>query len=206
MLKVGRYNNFKVVKGTNRGWYIEEAGETLFVPKKTLPAGTQVGYRVKLFVYNKGKDQIRATKALPLAQLDEFAYLRVKEVAPFGIFLDWGIDKDLFVPKRFLKKETQPGDSVVVRLIPDEESRSVIASCLLDDYILDKPGKELKVNQQANILIYAIKDLGFRVIINNKYKGMLYKDDNSHKIHFGEKRQGYISKIRPDGLIDVSLE
>ncbi len=206
MLKVGQYNNFRVVQGTNRGWYIEEAGEKLFIPKRELPPGTIVGHRVKLFVYNKGKGEIRATSAVPYAQVNQFAYLKVKDVASFGMFLDWGIDKDLFVPNRFMKDKPEPGTSLIVRLVLDEQDRSVIGSCLLDDYLEEKPGKELKKNQQARLLICGIKDIGFRVIINDKYRGLLYRDENADSIRFGDKKQGYIRKIRSDGLIDVSLD
>jgi uncharacterized protein len=205
MLKVGAYNSFRVVKGTNRGWHIEAEGESLFVPKRELPTGTIVGHKVKLFVYNKGKGEIRATSQIPYAQVNQFAYLRVKDVTSFGMFMSWGIDKDLFVPNRFIKEKPEAGTSHIVRLFLDESERSVIGSCLLDDYIQEKPGKELKRNQQARLLICGIKDIGFRVIINDRYRGLLYKPENADSIRYGEKKQGYIRKIRHDGLIDVSL-
>lgn len=205
-MRIGAYNHFKVVQGTNRGWYIEAYGKKLFVPKKELPPGTKVGYIVKLFVYNKGKDEIRATSAIPYTQVNEFAYLKVKEATDFGAFLDWGIPKDLFVPRRYLKEGVKQGESIIVRVVPDGESKQVIGSCQIDDYIQERPGKELKVNQQANLIICGIKDIGMKVIINNKYRGMLYKDEVTPSIKYGQKLQGYIKKIRPDGLIDVSLK
>jgi predicted RNA-binding protein (virulence factor B family) len=205
MLKIGSYNNFKVVKGTNRGWHIEAEGESLFVPKKELPPATIEGHRVKLFVYNKGRDEIRATSAVPYAQVDQFAYLKVKEITDFGLFMDWGIDKDIFVPRRFVPQKPEVGSSHVVRLLLDDDKRSIIGSFKIDDYLLTEPGPELREKQQARLLICGIKDIGFRVIINDKYKGMLYKDENSHLIHYGDTKQGYILKIRRDGLIDVCL-
>ncbi|MDC7223401.1 MAG: S1-like domain-containing RNA-binding protein [Spirochaetales bacterium] len=205
MLKIGTYNNFRVVKSTSRGWHLEGGEEQLFVPKRELPPGTIVGHKVKLFVYNKGKGEIRATSRIPYAQVDQFAYLKVKDVTSFGMFMDWGIDKDIFVPNRFIKEKPDAGTSHIIRLFLDEAERSVIGSCLLDDFIQEKPGKELKRNQQARLLICGIKDIGFRVIINDKYRGMLYRDEQADSIRYGDKKQGYIKKIRRDGLIDVSL-
>ncbi|MBN2628640.1 MAG: hypothetical protein JXA95_18400 [Spirochaetales bacterium] len=205
MLKIGAYNNFRVVKGTNRGWHIEEGGETLFIPKKELPPTTIVGHRVKLFVYNKGKGEIRATSAIPYAQVDQFAYLKVKDVTRFGIFMDWGIEKDLFVPSRFIKEEVEQGKSYIVRLFLDEMERSVIGSLDWENFLLTEPGKELKRNQQARLLVCGIKDIGFPVIINDKYRGLIYRDENADSIRYGERKQGYIKKIRGDGRIDVSL-
>lgn len=206
MLRIAAFNHFDVVQSTNRGWYIEGEGEKLFVPKKELSPKIQVGHRVKLFVYNKGNDTIRATSAPPYGILNEFAYLKVKEVAKFGVFLEWGIPKDLFVPRRNLKNEPKTGDYIIVRIIPDGESRQVVGTALIDDYLLEKPGKELKVNQQAKLMICGIKDIGMKVIVNNKYRGMLYKDEVTDKIRYGQTLQGYIKKIRPDGLIDVTLK
>ncbi len=205
MLRIGDYNNFLVTRGTNRGWHIEAQGEELFIPKKELPPTTLEGHRVKLFVFNKGKGEIRATSAIPYALVDQFAYLKVKDVTKFGLFMDWGIDKDLFVPSRFVKEEAVAGKSYIVRLFLDEKERSVIGSCLWESFLLEKPGKELKVNQQARLLVCGIKDIGFRVIINDKYRGLLYRDEKADTIRYGEKRQGYIRKLRSDGLIDVSL-
>lgn len=210
MLKVGQYNNFLITKGTSRGWHIESEGETLFIPKRELPPTAQEGHRVKLFVFNKGRDEIRATSQVPYAQVNQFAYLRIKEKTDFGLFMDWGIDKDLFVPRRFVpesyRQPVEKGTSHIVRLIPDEDQRGVIGTFMLDDYLTDKAGKELKPNQQARLLISGIKEMGFRVIINDKYRGMLYKPENADKIRYGQKVQGYINKIRPDGKINVSLE
>lgn len=209
MLKVGEYNNFLVVKKTSRGYHIESDGESLFIPKRELPPQTVEGHRVKLFVYNKGRDDVRATSQVPYASVGQFAYLKIKEVTQFGLFLDWGLDKDLFVPKRFVPErlgKPKAGTSHVVRLLLDDDGRHVIGSLLIDDYLLDKPGKELKPKQQARILICGIKDIGFKVIVNDKYRGMLYRDERADEIRYGEKRQAYIRKIRPDGRVDVSLD
>jgi len=206
MIRVGTYNNFEVIRKTNRGWYIKEGDEELFVPKKELSPKIQVGHRVKLFVFNKGRNELRATSATPLGLLNEFCYLKVKEVTHFGMFMEWGVPKDLFVPQRYMEEKPQPGDWLIVKIIPDDESRQVLGTCLLDEHLQERPGKELKRNQQAALLICGIKDIGMKVIINNRYRGMLYKDEVTPKIRYGQKLQGYIKNIRPDGKIDVTLK
>ena len=137
--------------------------------------------------------------------MGEFASLEVKSVTDFGIFLDWGIKKDLFVPKALLRKDLQAGEMAIVCLIPDFDGIGVIGSCQIDEF-LDKEVKGLKEKQKAELLVFGISDLGYRVIVANRYKGLLYRNEVFEELQIGDIRKGYIKKIREDGLIDASLQ
>ena len=193
--------------GGKRAQYriLTKNGQQILIPVWELPENSKTGDSLEVFVYLDGKDGLKATTAKAHAQLGDFAALEVKSVTDFGIFLDWGIKKDLFVPKALLRKDLEKGDMAVVCLIPDFDGIGVIGSCQIDEYFEEgKP--DLKEGSKADLLIFGISELGFRVIVNNRYKGLLYRNEVFEPLQIGDRRKGYIKKIRPDNLIDAALQ
>nr|WP_282706957.1 S1-like domain-containing RNA-binding protein [Natroniella acetigena] len=140
----------------------------------------------------------------PKAKVGEFAYLKVKDVNRVGAFLDWGLEKDLFVPFAEQEGKMKEGKSYVVGVFLDQQTDRITASQRLDKFI-EQEQIELSEGDEVELLIYRFTDLGVKVIINNKYYGLIYNDDLYRELEVGQETTGYIKKIREDNKIDVSL-
>ena len=219
MIIIGKINKLKISQIKGKKCFLdggEEYGE-IFVRARDLPKGTLTGSIIDVFIYSSN-DGIHATVKKPYAQLGEFAYMEVVSVSEFGAFLDWGIDKDLFLPRRYFKSstaatwrgkgktETLPstGDRLLVRVIEDPSSNGVIATTEISKYIETK-AEGLEQNDEADMLVYKFTSLGANVIINNKYRGIIYQNEIFSPLEKGDKFTGYIKKLRDDGRIDASL-
>ena len=137
--------------------------------------------------------------------MGDFAYLEVKWVNEYGAFLGWGLMKDIFCPFREQKKRMVLGNSYIVHIHIDEESYRIVASAKIERY-LNEDHPHYKHGDEVDLLIWQKTDLGFKVIIDNQYPGLLYQDQIFQYIHTGDKMKGYIGRVRPDGKIDVTLQ
>lgn len=228
-VKLGDYNTLKMVKVAERpnphsfggketfGIFLDggKAGEIL-MPQKYVPKGVKEGDEIRCFVYLDQDERPIATLEVPLARVNDFAYLKVNWVNEHGAFLNWGVMKDVFCPFREQKKRMEIGDSYVVHLYIDEESYRIAASAKIDRFITDF-NDESEDQRQAlfekqkkgipvDLLIWQKTDLGFKVIVENRYAGLIYQDQIFQYVHTGDRLQGYIQNIRPDGKLDVSLQ
>ncbi len=177
----------------------------ILVPKRDLPAETRPGDRLKLFVFNDSKEVLGATTAIPLAKVGEFAPMVVKDVTSFGAFLDWGIAKDLFVPRKYWDRPLHKGETAVVYLKLDYEQSGVMGSCMLDQFFSNDT-TSLVPNQKVSLLIFSESRLGFEAVIDNTYRGLLYHDEIFETVKVGDRKTGFIKKIREDGQIDAALQ
>ena len=163
-----------------------------------------IGDTIDVFVYNDSEDRPIATTETPYAQVGEFALLRVKAVNSIGAFLDWGLMKDLLVPFREQRMRMIAGRSYIVYVYVDDESKRIVASAKLDKF-LDNKIPEYKFRKKADILIVKRTDLGFKVIVDNLFSGMIYHDEIYQDINIGEHYTAFIKNVRPDGKIDLKL-
>lgn len=205
-MKLGDYNKLTVVKSVDFGLYLDggKAGEIL-LPQRYVPEGTQVGDELRVFIYLDQEERIIATTEEPLAKVGDFAFLEVKWINEYGAFLDWGLMKDLFCPFREQKKKMEIGDSYIVHVHIDEESYRIVASAKVDKY-LNKEQCTLTQGEEVDLLVWQKTELGFKVIINNEYGGLVYEDQVFQHLQTGDRVKGYIHTIRPDGKIDVTLQ
>ncbi len=197
---------YDCIIGGSRGPFriLKKDGWEILMPAYEMPDDVRTGDTLKVFVFMDGKDLLKATIIKPRAKVGEFAALKVKSCTKFGIFLDWGIKKDLFVPVRKLRGELKEGDLAVVQLVPDDDGMGVIGNGLMEGCFSNDLSR-LKENQKVSLLVFGLSNLGFRVIIDNKYQGLLYRNEVFEELRIGDLRQGYIKKIREDGRIDASL-
>lgn len=205
MIELGKTNILKVTKRVDFGLYLDggrKVGEIL-LPAKYVPEGVQVGDELEVFVYLDQEERIIATTEKPLAQVGDFAYLEVAWVNNFGAFLHWGLMKDLFVPFREQKMKMQKGNSYIVHVHLDEESYRIMASAKVDRY-LEMP-YDLRVGQQVDVLVWQKTSLGLKVIVENRYAGLLYDDEVFSDLRTGDRTKAYISQIRRDGKLDLRL-
>ena len=209
-MEIGNYNRGKIVLLTEKACFIDLGGEEdVFLPPFEVTDGAEKGDEIEVFVYSTSSDEIRATTVKPYAVKGEFASLEVTDVTTFGMFLDWGLQKDLFVPTRNIRTELKPGDMAVVKIIDDYTEKGVIGTCRFEDQfepIPDDAAKSLKINKKVELIVFGFSRLGTRVIVEGKYSGMLYQNEIFENLRIGERYTGYIKKVRDDGLIDAALQ
>lgn len=206
MLKIGKINKLTVVDELPFGFYLEsEAEEKVLLPNACAPKGCKVGDEVEAFIYHDSDDRIIATTEKPLAMLEDVAFLKAKSITKVGTFLDWGLAKDLLVPFNEQDKPMEEGLGYVVYVFQDEETGRLAASTMLRRY-LHEDGDGLWPKQQVKLQIYGRSDMGYKVVIDDTYLGLLFRDEAFRKFRIGEITTGYIKRIREDNKIDVCLQ
>lgn len=205
MADIGRYNTLTVIENSVHGLYLDGGPHgKILMPKKYLLPKMVIGSEVKVFVYNDSEDRLVATTEMPYTQAGEFAYLEVVSINPnVGAFLDWGLGKDLLLPYREQGDiQFQVGDGVVVAVYVDSYTNRVVASTRLHNHLpSEKPNYE--ANEPVQVLIYGDSPLGFKAIINKRYRGLLYYEETSDRLEPGDQFTGYIKKVHNDGKIDL---
>lgn len=206
-VKVGRINVLRVIKRLPFGAYLVAGSEKeeILLPKRYEPENCNVDDLLKVFIYFDSEDRIIATTEIPLAQVDECAYLKVVDVNQVGAFMDMGLMKDLFVP--FAEQETrmEVGESYVVHLYLDEHSGRIMASSKLDKFLLEETHYH-KADQAVELVIFAQTELGFKAAIGSTYQGLLFNNEVYQPLKIGDKVNGYIKNIREDKKIDLTLQ
>ena len=205
-IKLGKYNQLEVVKEVDFGVYLngDEDGEIL-LPKRYVPEGTKPGDILNVIIYLDMEERLVATTLQPYVQVGEFACLEVAWVNQFGAFLNWGLMKDLFVPFREQKMKMQKGKRYVVYVHLDEESYRIVASAKVEHFLsTEKP--DYQPGQEVEVLVWQRTELGYKVIVENKFSGMLYHNEIFQPLEVGMRLTAFIKQVRPDGKIDLVLQ
>lgn len=204
---IGSFNTLQVVKRVAFGLYLdgEEMGKIL-LPNRYVPDNAQIGDYLNVFVYTDGEDRPIATTLEPLAKVGDFAFMQVKSVASVGAFLEWGIMKDLLVPYSEQTVSLKEGQKVLVYVYLDSKSKRVVASAKWEKFTEKEDFSEIAEGDEVQVLVASVTDLGYKVLINQRYTGLIYKNEVFSKINIGDSLTAYISKIRLDGKIDVRLK
>lgn len=204
MIQIGEYNNLEVAREVEFGVYLTDGTDDILLPGKYVPKNTIVGDVLDVFVYTDSEDRPIATTLKPKAAVGEFAYLDVKDVTDIGAFLDWGLEKDLFVPFKAQQVELNKGDKIVVKVVLDEVTNRVMGvsriRSVMDEYIVD-----LEEGQEVDLMVYQETELGLMVVINNKYSGLVYRNEIFENISIGDERKGYVKRIREDEKVDITF-
>lgn len=205
-IQLGRYNQLEVVKEVDFGMYLngDEDGEIL-LPKRYVPEDCKPGDILNVFIYLDMDERLVATTLTPYAQVGEFAYLEVAWVNQYGAFLDWGLMKDLFVPFREQKLKMQKGKKYLVHIHLDDESYRIVASAKIERY-LSKDRAGYRQGETVDLMVWQQTDLGFKVIVDNQYSGMLYRNEVFRTLEPGMRMQAYVKQVREDGKIDLELQ
>ena len=203
-LEIGRFNELTIKKETTIGVYLDSNAGEILMPRKYVPPEARAGDSIRVFVYRDSEDRLIATTLAPAAVVGEFACLKVVAISRAGAFLDWGVQKDLLVPYSEQSGKMEVGGKYIVRIFLDERTQRITATTKISRFI-EKENIELHEGENVGVLVYRIVDLGIKVIVNNRYFGMLYKNEVFEKLHIGDKAEGYVKRIRPDGKIDVML-
>ncbi len=206
MINTGQYNFLRAVKKVEFGLYLTDGKENVLLPAKYVPAGVKEGDELNVFVYTDSEDRPVATTQTPAGCAGDIVNLRVVSNSPVGAFLDWGLDKDLLVPfAEMNNKKMTPGRCYVVEIRFDARSGRIIGSNRFDRIFRANNPAELKNGQKVDLIVYDETEIGFKVIINRKFSGMVYKSEVFQALKCGDHLPGYILKVRDDGKIDVRL-
>ena len=204
MLNIGNINKLNVVKKQGADVYLDSgtSGKVLLADRK-LPENCQVGDSLEVFVYVDAEGHLAATTKIPLAQVDDIAWLKVVSLNYVGAFLDWGLPKDLLVPFSEQHHEMEVGKSYLVKVFLDDFNR-VAATTKIDRFITDESA-DFEAGQKVSLIIADKTELGVKAIVNNTHWGILYQNELFQPVKKGQKLDGYIKQIREDHKIDLSL-
>lgn len=204
MIQLGRMNSLPIIKLDEKGaWLDADDLGHVFVPQSQLPEAIKEGSTLAVFPYLDGDSELVISADKPLAQVGEFAGLKVISASRIGAFLDWGLKKDLFVPANEQAKPMQTGHTYVVYVYLDRESRPT-ATSRLDHYLsIEMPRYEPW--EEVDLLICEQTDLGYKVIVNKKFWGLIFYNEIFTTVKIGQRTKGYIKKIHEDGKLDVTL-
>ena len=208
MADIGRFNRLQIVKHTGFGLYLNGGNDgDILLPNRYIPKDepTEVGDWLNVFIYFDSEDKIIATTEQPKAQVGDFASLKVVAKNNVGLFLDWGLPKDVLLPYSEQKKPLEEGSYVVVHLYLDKHTSRVIATSRLDRY-LDKTPARYKAGEQVELLVVERTDLGHKAIINGLHWGLIHKNEAFKYLRGGQYETGYIREMRADGKISLSLQ
>jgi uncharacterized protein len=202
-VRLGEMNRLKVIKILDFGVYLQASLDEILVPTRYVPENTQIGDYLDVFIYTDSEDRIIATTFRPYLELGGFASLEVVDVNRYGVFMDWGLPKNLFVPFSEQNGRMNVGNKYVVTCYIDEETDRIIGTARIEKY-LDPNTDRLNINQKVSIIPFKYTDLGIKCIINERYEGMLFKNTVLGKVYLGTQYEAYIKDIRPDGKIDLN--
>ncbi|MEM8509363.1 MAG: S1-like domain-containing RNA-binding protein [Bacteroidota bacterium] len=206
MIKIGDFNELQVLRSTSVGIFLGDTeGTEILLPNKYVPKEIKRDQMLRVFCYLDHQERPVATTLVPLIKRDNFAYLRCVDTGAIGAFMDWGLEKHLFVPFREQQHRMVVGKNYVVHCYLDEKSFRLTASTKIENFLSDFDNS-LRDREKVSLLIYRKTELGWEVIINDTYGGLLYATDVFKKIEIGQRINGYIKKIREDGKLDVTLQ
>lgn len=205
MLTLGMHHTLSVERIIKHGYILkEDKGIDVLLPGKLANRDLQKGENVRVFIYKDGEERITATMQDPKITLHQMAVLPVTDITRHGAFLDWGLDKDLFLPHSEQTAKLQKGQSTLVYLYLDEETDRLAATMKIDRF-LDNSTLSVEEKEKVDLWILDQTDLGYNVAINGKHRGLIYHNEFFREVSYGDKTTGYIKQIRPDHKIDVTL-
>lgn len=206
MAQIGKINKLRVVKQVDFGFYLDggELGEIL-IPNRYFPENIDLDDFIEVFVYLDSEDRVIATTEKPFAQIGECAHLEVVQMGQFGVFMNWGLSKDLLVPFKEQRIPMQVDKYYTVYLYIDVTGR-IAASSKLSTFLKEENEDVFVAGQAVDLLIATRSDIGYKAVINNTHLGIIHTNEILQAIHVGDKLTGYIKGIRPDGRINLTMQ
>jgi len=206
MIQLGNFNTLKILRSTSVGLFLgDDDVDDLLLPNKYVPETYEIGDDLTVFCYLDHEERPIATTITPFVKRNEFAFLRVAEVNDYGAFLDWGLEKHLLVPYREQRFKMSAGSWHVIYCYLDEKSFRLVGTTRLNKFF-DNDNLEVRINEEVNLLVYRKSDLGWDVVVNNRYRGLIFSSDVFKEIAEGDQLVGYIKLIRPDNKLDITLQ
>jgi hypothetical protein len=207
MLQLGQYNTLKILRDTQVGIFLgdgENVEHDVLLPNKYVPKEFSIGDEITVFVYLDHEERPVATTIKPYIKLNEFAHLKVNYINKFGAFMNWGLEKDLFVPFKEQARLMEIDKRYLVYCYLDDKTNRLVATSKTNQF-LSNENVDLETNEEVDLIVSHITEAGINVIINEKHKGLAYLNETYQDIKPGKRLVGYIKQVREDGKIDVYL-
>lgn len=203
MTEVGKYNLLRVIREADFGFYLDDGAEGILLPKRFVPEGLKTGDEIKVFVYHDSEGRLIATTQHPKGVIGDIVKLKAVTVTNQGAFLDWGLMKDIFVPKSKQLGGMREGAEYLVKIYLDEQTGRAAATEKIEPF-LSNEHLTVKEKDVVDLIVYRRTDIGYLVIINNVHTGVLHFNEIYQQIGVGDKLKGFIKTIRPENKIDVA--
>ncbi|KPM33215.1 RNA-binding domain, S1 [Croceitalea dokdonensis DOKDO 023] len=205
MIQLGNYNDLRVDRSTSVGLFLsDDEGTEILLPNKYVPENIQLDEVITVFCYLDHQERPVATTLKPEIKRNGFAFLKVAEVNQIGAFLDWGLEKHLLVPFSEQRVKMEQGRRYIVHCYLDDKTFRLVGSAKIDRFFKNEE-TTLTPNDQVSLLVSRHTDLGWEVIVDNAYKGLIFHSDNHQDLAVGKSLTGYVKNVRPDFKIDVAL-
>lgn len=205
VLHIGQTQTLTVSRSAPVGLYLicEDAQEVL-LPNRFVSDSMQPGSQVDVFVYKDSEDRMVASTQTPYMELGDFELLEVVAVNRVGAFADWGLDKHLLIPFREQNRPMVVGGYYLVHLYLDQASQRLVGSTKVNKF-LQTENLYVQDGQKVWILCSEERENGMQVIVNNRYRGIVYHNEGGSELKLGQRMEAYVSKVRPEGLLDIRL-
>ena len=204
-INVGQFNLMRVDRKVDFGFYMDDGGEGILLPKRFVPSGLQIDDTISVFVYHDSDNRLIATTQEPFAVVGDIAALKVVEVTSQGAFLDWGLMKDVFVPVSQQLSTMRLGGKYLVKLYIDAQTGRVAATEKIDKQI-SNDNLTVKEGEKVKIQVYRESEIGYVVIVNQVHQGLVYKNEVFTHLHIGQFiDEAFVKKIREDNKLDIGL-
>jgi hypothetical protein len=205
-LKIGEINLLIIDRDTTPGLFLKTMDDSdVLLPNQYVTESMHIGDTLEVFVYTDSEDRPVATTATPKAMLNEIAFLEVLDTSSIGAFVNWGLPKDLFVPKALQKRPFSIGEKRIIRIVLDERTNRLVGTEKVSSALIDAP-KTFYPNTPVSFMIIAKTPLGYKAIVYNSYEGMLYANEIFETLRVGDVKNGFVKQRREDGKLDLSLQ
>lgn len=205
MIKLGRYNRLTISRFVDFGAYLTDGeGNEVLLPARYVTPDNTVGDEVEVFVYNDSEERPVAVTDKPFAQVGEFAFLQVADVNQYGAFLDWGVPKHILVPFSEQRVRMKQGGIYPVYVYLDHVTNRIVASARLEKF-LGNVMPDYKPGQAVKALVWQHTDLGYKVIADNLFQGMIYDNEVYAPLEIEQTITAYVKTVRDDGKLDLTL-
>ena len=206
-ISIGEINTLEVMRDTDYGYFLEakDGSEVLLPNVYVMEDEMPMGSLLDVFIYTDSEDRPVATTKMPYAKLGEYGYFTVVDYKPYGAFVNWGLPKDLFVPLSQQKEHFTIGKKYLLRVCLDAQTDRLYATQKIGKY-LNRDMKGLHQNKVFEAIVLAKTPLGFKVVADNQYEGMLFSNEIFEELRIGDKKKVYIKNVRKDFKLDLSLQ
>ena len=205
-MELGKFNTLTITRKSDNGFYLaDEEGAEVLLPNKYISDNHRIKKEAKVFIYKDSEDRFVATTLEPYLIVGEFAYLEVNEINEVGAFVDWGLDKNLLVPYSEQLIELEEDEKFLIGLKHDDKTERLVGTSKIDKYLKSEK-IEVKEGDKVDLVVRNFSDLGANVIVQDKYKGLIYKEKIFKRLQEGDFLQGFVKTVRDDGKLDIVLE
>jgi predicted RNA-binding protein (virulence factor B family) len=202
MVKVGEYNRLTVMRMVDAGAYLDDGDKGILLPKRFLPRGAKTGDSIEVFIYHDSESRLIATTQKPAGIAGDIVLLKAVSITPQGAFLDWGLMKDIFVPRSKQRSRMYKDEKYLVKIYIDELTGRIAATEKIEPFLSNET-LTVKEMEMVDLVVYRRTDIGYVVIINNVHTGVIHFNEVFRDMQPGDRFKGFIKQIGPGNKIDV---